>query len=322
MTTAVNLRLDRSLSDERSEESKRNARSTSRLAALAQRPLRSTAGLVAAVLALALTACAAPTPRPTPNGPAPDEQNVAYGEADGTQLDLDACLPDGEGPHAAVVLVHGGAFQEGDRSSMRGACDALADAGFAAFPVDYRLLPDTYPAQVDDVSAAVQWLREPAQLERFDLDGTVSLLGSSAGAIIALSAAAALGEQGAPVRSVVGLSAAGDLTADGEALGTPSPDLETVVLAYLGCDSVEDCPVAEAASPVTSAAALPPTMLVHGSDELIPVEQAENLAEALGAAGVRNELVVIDGGAHGLKLLNNDTRARIAAFLGAPDGAS
>jgi acetyl esterase/lipase len=117
------------------------------------------------------------------------------------------------------------------------------------------------------------------------------------------------------VTSVVTLSAAGDLTADAAELGDPAPDLEKVVLAYLGCDSADDCAVAAAASPLTVAAALPPTLLVHGSEEIIPIEQAEALDAALAEAGVEHELIVVDGERHGLQLLNNQTRAAIVEFL-------
>lgn len=280
---------------------------------------RLSAALLAGAAVLALAACTSPTPRPST--PAPDERGIAYREVDGAELDLDACLPDGEGPHPSAVLVHGGAFQEGDRGTMRGACQSLADAGYAAFPVDYRLLPDTFPAPVEDVTAAVQWLRDPAQTERFALDGSVSILGSSAGAIIALDTAAALAEQGAPVDAVIGLSAAADLTAEGRDLGDPPAQLEEVVTSFLGCDSVEDCDVAASASPATHAAQLPPTLLVHGSHELIPIEQAERLVSALDAAGVQNELVTVNGDNHGLQLLNFETRPRIAEFLDAARGA-
>lgn len=272
----------------------------------------------AVAVALVLGGCAAGGGGDDASGPQPDEKGIAYRQVDGQDLALDACLPDGDDPRPAVVLVHGGAFQEGDRGNMASACRALADAGFAAFAADYRLLPSTYPAQVEDVAAAVQWIREPAQAERFALDGTVSLLGSSAGAIIALNTAASLAAEGAPVHAVVGLSAAGDLTPAGADLGAPRPELEKVVLGYLGCDAIEDCAASTPASPVTFAAQLPPTLLVHGSDDLIPVEQARALAGALGAAGVRNELVVVDGKRHGLQLLNDRTRTQIAEFLANP----
>lgn len=278
----------------------------------AERVLAAVAQIAAVIV---LSACAA-LPSGT-SGPDVDvERGIPYRDVDGTALELDACLPPDDGPHPAVVVVHGGAFEVGDRSTMSGVCELLAEAGYAAFAVDYRLVPSTYPAQVEDVSAAVDWLRDPAQAEEYALDGSVALLGSSAGAIIVLSTAASLAEAGSPVNAVVGLSAPGDLTASAAEIGAPDEQLEEVVLAYLGCTAPKDCAVAQAASPVTVAAELPPTLLVHGSDELIPVEQAQRLADALETAGIEHELIVVDGDNHGLQLLNGKTRPAILEFLG------
>lgn len=244
------------------------------------------------------------------------ERNIAYREIDGQTLALDACLPvNADEPVPAVVLVHGGAFQEGDRKTMSGICGDLADAGFAAFSVDYRLVPSIYPAQQDDVAAAAEWLRDAAQQDRFNLNDSMSLLGSSAGAIIVMTAAASLAGAGTPVDAVVGLSTAGVLTEDARELGSPPPELELVVQGYLGCAKLTECPSAVAASPVSVAAALPPTLLIHGSAELIPLAQAEALVGAMNAAGVENELVVVDGDNHGLSLLNSKTRASLFDFL-------
>lgn len=280
------------------------------------------APLLAAVVAsgaILLASCAGGSPAApslTPPSSADVEDGIEYRDVDGTALALDACLPSqGTGPFPATVLVHGGAFEKGDRSTMLDLCQQMAKSGFAAFAVDYRLVPAVYPAQVEDVAAAVQWLRQPEQVETFGLSKDVSIIGSSAGAIIALSAAASLFDAGTPVTSVVGLSAAGDLRAEAATLGTPSDDLERVVLGYLGCATTEDCAAAEPASPVTQAAKLPPTMLVHGSAELIPVEQAEALAAALEQAGVEHELLIVDGSRHGLQLLDAKTRASVLEFL-------
>lgn len=245
-------------------------------------------------------------------------RSITYAEVDGEELRLDACIPSDRtaGPFPAVVLIHGGAFQEGDRSNMLTLCESLAQKGFAAFSIDYRLLPASYPAQVDDTLSAVAWLREPEQVDRFDIvPEELSLLGSSAGGIIALSAADRLGLDGTPAASVVTLSAGGDLTADALELGRPDPALEKVVLAYLGCRDVEDCAVAEDASPVFNVTGLPPTLLVHGSKELIPIEQADALEAAISSAGIAVDLDVVDGARHGLQLLNPATTDRILAFL-------
>ncbi len=277
---------------------------------------RSLSPAIAAALLVGLVACAPSAPTEASSTPIVVEKGLEYPSADGSLLGVDSCRPGDETlTHPAVVLVHGGAFAEGDRTTMTGVCRELAQRGFAAFAVDYRLVPATYPAQVDDVAASVRWLRDAAQRETFGLDGTVSLLGSSAGAIISLSTAEALGSAGEPVASVVALSPAGSLTADAAELGDPRPELEQVVLGYLGCASIADCPVAVQASPVTAAAALPPTLIVHGTDELIPLAQAELLDAALTAADVEHDVVVVDGARHGLQLLDPDTEASVAEFL-------
>lgn len=281
---------------------------------------RTASAFVAAVacFTMLLSACAGgqATPSLTPLASADVERGIQYRDVEGTPLALDACLPSSAaGPFPAAVLVHGGAFEKGDRSTMLDLCKQMAKSGFAAFAVDYRLVPDVYPAQVEDVAAAVEWLRQPEQVEAFDLSGAMSIIGSSAGGIIALSTAASLADIGAPVSSVVALSAAGDLRAQAETLGTPAPDLERVVLGYLGCATVDDCTAAESASPVTQVAKLPPTLLVHGSAELIPIQQAEALAAALQSAGVPHELLVSEGKRHGLQLLDAQTRAAVLEFL-------
>jgi acetyl esterase/lipase len=284
------------------------------------RARRSTALLVAAA-ALVLTACGGNTASPSASS-TPDvkvERSVDYRTVDGTDLQLDACLPTrGDTARPAVVLVHGGAFQEGDRSNMTGVCKDFAEHGWAAFAVDYRLLPASFPAQTEDVSAAVGWLRDPAQVERFGVDpDRIALLGSSAGGIIALSTAESLGASGTPVTAVVGLSAAGDLTAAALEEGDPDPALQKIVLAYLGCTAVETCDTAKAASPLFGVATLPPTLLVHGSDELIPLAQAKALHAAIQAAGIPSELQVEDGSHHGLQLLTPEVAASVFDFLDA-----
>ncbi len=195
-------------------------------------------------------------------------------------------------------------------------CEYFAGEGIAAFSIDYRLLPASYPSQVEDAGTAVRWLREPDQTDRFDIDpDRISLLGSSAGGIIALSAADRLGAEGEGVASVVALSAAGDLTSAGRSLGVPDPALESVVSAYVGCPDMDSCPAARDASPLYNVAGLPPTLLVHGTDELIPLAQATALEAAITAGGHPVELVVVDGGRHGLRLLDGETRSRITAFV-------
>lgn len=281
-----------------------------------------------AVVALALAGCGgARVPvveRSTADGRV--VADVPFTTVDGETLLLDACLPaDDSGDRAAVVLVHGGGFVAGDRrsSGMRALCTLVASQGAAAFSVDYRLAPEhVFPSQVEDVQAAVAWLREPEQVDRFGIDpARIGVLGSSAGAVLAQSVGTA-GEgpldAGSRVAAVVSLSGVSLMTEEGLTLGTPSPEAAEMILTYLGCDtpSLAACPQAEPASALLDVDPTdPPMLLVNGSDELVPAEQAQAMADALTAAGVSNELLVEDGSAHGVELLTGQTRAAVLDFL-------
>ena len=196
-----------------------------------------------------LTGCAAsPAPAPSTTTANVDvERGITYREVDGEELQLDACLPRADGPHPALVLIHGGAFEVGDRSTMLGVCELARKRGLRGLLGRLPPHPGHLPgsdrrrrgrrgmAARAGAGRAVPARRPavpPRQLGRRHHR--------------AEHRAPRLAE---PVTSVVTLSAAGDLTADAAELGNPAPDLEKVVLAYLGCDSAEDCDIAAAASP-------------------------------------------------------------------------
>ncbi|MDY0910390.1 alpha/beta hydrolase [Microbacterium sp. CFBP9034] len=288
-------------------------------------PRRLSTALVATTVAavLALSGCTGqPQPQPT-NAGGLTESNLTYREVDGEKLGMDACLPaDGDGAAPAVILLHGGGFVEGNRSSsgMDDLCVWFAEHGYAAFPTSYRLVPDyTYPSQVEDVAAAVQYLRDPAQVEELGIDpARIGVLGSSAGAIIALQAAMA-GEgaldQGSRLGAVVSLSGVADMSEDAVDLGEPSPEAVSLMLAYLGCRAITSCE-GEAASPLTQTDPTdPPALLVASQHDLVPVEQAEVLDSALTAEGVPHELIVLLGSGHGSQLLTEKVRGSILTFL-------
>ena len=100
-------------------------------------------------------------------------------------------VPDGEGPFPAVVLAHGGSWITGDPSIMRSLANHLTDAGFLTVNTPYKLANDSpgFPEAVDDVACAVRYAAAHA-----DSDGTVAVVGHSAGAhisaVVALTAVA------------------------------------------------------------------------------------------------------------------------------------
>ncbi|SDM77013.1 Acetyl esterase/lipase [Cryobacterium flavum] len=286
-------------------------------------------GAFAVLLAagLLLSGCSA-----TPTTPVADahsdsvalQNDLQYGTARGQKLLLNACLPKGKkSPIAAMILIHGGGFDSGtkDFGGMTALCSELADGGIAAFSVDYRLAPKfAYPAQVNDVTDALEWLRDPAQVAQFGIDPErIGLFGSSAGAIIAAS----IGTNGTGsltsgdrVAAVVAMSPAVDLTENGLLLGDPSKTAVASILQYLGCSNFTDCPNSREASPLYSVDKTdPPFYIAISKKELVPVEQGEAMALALKAVGVPVTLDVKPGKRHALELLDETTRASIRQFL-------
>jgi len=232
-----------------------------------------------------------------PTGAYRVEPNVAWRDVGGEVLRLDAYVPSGDDRHAGVVLVHGGAWTGGDKADMAEQGRSLAGAGFVAIVVNYRLAPaHPYPAAVDDVRAAVAWLRSPAQAARYRVDPRrIGVLGASAGGNLA----AMVGTQGSGPRDtgtrvavVVSWSGLTDLNGFGQV-----PDFGQQ---FLGC-AAQACPeLAADASPIAHVdPSDSPMLLVNAADDPItPAIQATTMGEALGAAGIDHEVVVVPGSAH------------------------
>ncbi len=78
---------------------------------------------------------------------------------------LDLRVPDGPGPFPAAILVHGGGFDEGSKSTnVKPLFDVLTDAGFAWFSIDYRMAPEfRFPQANEDVESAIKWVKANAK---------------------------------------------------------------------------------------------------------------------------------------------------------------
>ena len=108
-------------------------------------------------------------------------RDVIYAEREGRSLHLDLYLPPrSTKPAPVVVWFHGGSWKYGDKGFSLQVRD-LTRQGFAVASVQYRLIrQDRWPAQIEDATAAVDWLR--ANAGRYGLDGKrIGLSGESAG---------------------------------------------------------------------------------------------------------------------------------------------
>ncbi len=90
-----------------------------------------------------------------------------------------------KGNYPAVILIHGGGWISGDKSQTVPMAIALANAGYVAVCVEYRLSPEAkYPAAVYDIKAAVRWMRANAGKLNINKN-QIAALGMSAGGQLA-----------------------------------------------------------------------------------------------------------------------------------------
>src|SRR4030081_1919432 len=97
------------------------------------------------------------------------ERGIDYTSIPHGKLAMDVVRPKTAGKYPGIVLIHGGGFSGGKRDSYLPMAIRLAQNGYVAAAVSYRLTPLVqFPLPLHDVKAAVRFLR--ANAARFDLD--------------------------------------------------------------------------------------------------------------------------------------------------------
>lgn len=240
------------------------------------------------------------------------EKDIVYSSPGGERLELDMARPNNaKGLSPAIVCIHGGGFRAGNRQHHDQLCVQLAERGYVAVTVAYRLAPKhQYPAAVNDVKAAVRWLRANAVKYGIDPD-RIGATGDSAGGHLALflgltgdvksfdAADGGNSDQSSRVSCVVDVYGPSDFTKSYD----KSVDAAEVLPLFLGGDLKTARHRHILASPlywVTPHAA--PTLAIHGTkDPYVAHEQAVWLIERLQAADVEAELLTLEGAGHGFK---------------------
>jgi monoterpene epsilon-lactone hydrolase len=229
----------------------------------------------------------------------------------------------GTDPERVLLFLHGGGFQFGSLTSDGELAARLGRAsGMRALFLEYRLAPEhPFPAAIDDVRAAWNWLRTEQGL-RAD---ALAVAGDSAGGGLAVALLVATRDDGGALpAAVVLMSPTVDLTSSGlsmtervaqDPISTPEL-LDQLASDYLaGAD-----PTTPLASPLfTSLAGFPPLLILVGTADLL-LSDSERLAAAATDAGVDVELHVGDGLPHVYPLMLGTPEAaeatqRIGAFL-------
>lgn len=231
------------------------------------------------------------------------ERDITYCTRDGEELKMDLYTPD-DPNGAAVMFIHGGGWTSGSKNGGSGSemWPELLGRGYVVAAIDYRLAPEhPFPAQMQDVTCAVLYLKRNAAELGIDPE-RIGAYGGSAGGHLA-SLLGTTGGHGyemgittldAEVAAVVDLFGPTDLTVDFD--GASARIITTVFGA-----TDRGSKVLVQASPVHQVSADdPPFLIIHGEqDELVPIAQGTALYEALVAAGVEAEFVPVKNANHG-----------------------
>ncbi|SCF12181.1 alpha/beta hydrolase [Micromonospora chokoriensis] len=242
-----------------------------------------------------------------------EHRDIVVNEVPGFRpLTLDIVVPvAASGPVPVLVWIHGGAWLFGSPKQPpewlmeADPFTAAIDAGFAVASAQYRLSGEApFPAQLDDVTAAVRWLRRHGGAVGVDGE-RIGVWGESAGGHLASMVALRGNDQDdnvvqaavcwyAPSNfSTMQSQAHPSGTIDHDAADSPESLL-------IGAPLADNPEVGRAASPITYVTEqAPPMLLIHGDqDRVVPVGQSEELAAALTKAGAEVELSVVRGADH------------------------
>jgi acetyl esterase len=243
-----------------------------------------------------------------------DRQGVEFASPGGKALLLDLHVPDGKGPFPAAILVHGGGFDEGSRSTnVRPLFQPLAEAGFAWFSIDYRMAPEfRFPQAREDVDTAIRWVKAHAREYRVDAR-RIALIGESAGGFLVNYAGTHYTKE-TRVRAVVDLYGPSDY----EVLSIERRDhperfnMASVErhfargggMRFFGAEQLDAGGLEKlrATAPIRAVhKGMPPFLAIHGTlDTQVPYSQSTTFCEAIRQAGSRCELVTVERGGHGM----------------------
>jgi acetyl esterase/lipase len=238
-------------------------------------------------------------------------------------LKMDVLQPGTHDPVPAVVFVTGGGFMAANNDNELQQRMDIAEAGYVVASIEYRVTPQsTFPAPLEDVKAAIRYLR--ANADRYGIDpDKIAVMGDSAGGYLAALAGTTnhlkefdKGEnldQSSAVQAVIDLYGLSDLTKVGygyseevqEVHKSPSaPEAMWVngAAVFGPGGSILDNPEGAAkANPITYVTKdAPPFLLMHGdNDTLVSPNQTEILHDALLTKGVDSTRYVVKGAGHG-----------------------
>jgi acetyl esterase len=228
-----------------------------------------------------------------PTTPAALMKDLVYSES--PLLKLDAFVPRTRKPVPAVIVVHGGGWEAGDKVTyVTPLFEPLARAGLAWFSIDYRLTPgSTHQEQLADVREAIRSVR--AAHARYNIDpGRIVLIGESASGQMVTQIAT----EDPSLAGVVSFYGVYDFPA---MVTDASP--RSLLVRLFRRDVLDDDArtLLRQYSPLYQAHKnMPPLLLINGTGERLWA-QAQAFSGKLTDVGARHEVISLEGAPHGLE---------------------
>ncbi|MHC4180662.1 MAG: alpha/beta hydrolase fold domain-containing protein [Planctomycetota bacterium] len=232
-------------------------------------------------------------------------RDIVYAPRKDEPLRADVYRPTGQGPFPGVLCVHGGAWAVGNKNHMASIARRLAEAGYTAVSINYRLAPKhKFPAQIEDCRQALLWVRKNAKQHKIDPKRLGAWGYSAGGHLVALLAVSDTGLQ-----AVV----AGGAPCDFRKV---PPDSRKYAF-WLGGTRRKLPKVYESASPANFVSPDDsPIFFYHGQrDRLVRLSQPTAMAAELKKSGVAVELLAIPETGHLAAFLNRAAQSEGIKFL-------
>ncbi|HEX8999552.1 MAG TPA: alpha/beta hydrolase [Blastocatellia bacterium] len=248
-------------------------------------------------------------------------KDIEFAKPNGFSLTLDAYVPEGAGPFPTVIIVHGGGFARGDKQTyVPPLFEPLTQAGFAWFTINYRMHPQyKFPDAIDDVEAAVSFVKAHAKEYKVDLRHVV-LMGESAGGTL-VSFVGVRNKSAIKLAAVVPFYGVHDWQqrAEEDAAGNPRPSVWREFFSVPPGNSPEAIKrMREVSATSYIKKGLPPFLLIHGTkDEQVNYQQSVMMQQRMKQAGNVCDLITVEGGPHGMGVINNfpDTKVKMIVWL-------
>ena len=243
-------------------------------------------------------------------------QTFDYATHDDTAVKLDFYGAQNRStPAPCVIVLPGGGWEHGDRMEFATMNHYLAQKGYSVAAISYRLAPKSvWPAQQEDLLAAISYLRAHATELNLDPERFV-LFGRSAGGQIVEAVAAPANQPG--IVGCIAFYAPADMQfAYKYAKRTDILNSEKLLKQYLGgtpTDVAESYDTASGYLHVNPKT--PPTLLLHGGDdELVWVQQSQRYSDRLRSNEVRHVFLRLPWATHAFDYNFNGPGGQLATW--------